>query len=921
MSRMLRSAKRGCLALALLAITSAASAQDPAPLAACDASSFAQTLNPIPSQSSLDSRALWLNRSTLRWPRSDSNGRFRLYHSASAQIVHRVGQAVTGADGFFELSILPSAPAIPDAARFSHVPTGVILAVNEASFAALDLAQRGQVVLVNEETNGNVRAVTAPQVAGALDDRFASAADSPALGVQVANSSRFRVWAPTARQVALCLFDSDSSAASAVLDMTRDDATGTWSASPGGDLRGRYYSYLVDVYVRNVGIVRNRVTDPYSISLGADSKRSYIADLNDPALKPAGWDSKTRLNKVVAATDMVIYELHVRDFSVNDASVSAANRGKYLAFTERNSLGMQHMAALSKAGLTDVHLLPVFDLATVPETNCVTPSPTGTADGETQQAAVGAVRATDCFNWGYDPWHYTAPEGSFASSALDGSKRILEFRQMVQALHDVGLRVGMDVVYNHTSAAGQDQKSVLDRLVPGYYHRLSGNGSIETSTCCANTATEHRMMARLMIDSAVVWARDHHIDSFRFDLMGHQPRPVMETLQAEVNAATGRHVELLGEGWNFGEVANGLRFVQASQLSLNGSGIATFSDRARDAARGGGCCDNGGDLLAKQGYVNGLHYMPNTQAQGRTTATDLLRAADMIRVGLAGSLRTYSMQDYRGQTLRLEQIDYAGQPAGFVSQPIEVVNYVENHDNQTLFDIQAFKLPVTSSREDRARAQILAASLVAFSQGIAYYHAGIEVLRSKSMDRNSYDSGDWFNRIDWSLTDNYFGTGLPPQGDNGSNWNLMRPLLANAAIKPTATDIRWTRDAFLDLLKIRASSTLFRLRTAADVQQRLRFLNTGAAQVATVQVGHLDGNGYPGAGFSELLYFINVDPSARTLVLPSEVAKSYRLHPVQRSKQAADSRPLREARFEAATGTFTLPPRSALVFVVENEAP
>ncbi|MGQ0798780.1 MAG: alpha-1,6-glucosidase domain-containing protein [Pseudomarimonas sp.] len=913
-------AVRAWLALGLFASACTVSAQDPALRAACDANSHAQTLSPVPSQSNLDARALWLNRSTIRWPRSDSNGRFRLYHSASAQIVHRIGQVVSGADGFIALTVMPTAPTIPDAARFSHIPTGVVLAVRSTDLAALDAAQRGQVVLVQEDNSGNVRAVTAAQIAGALDDRYATAADSPALGVQIGSTSEFRLWAPTASQVSLCLFDSDSSAASAVLGMTRDDATGIWKTNADGDLRGQYYSYLVDVHVANVGIVRNRVTDPYSISLGADSRRSYIADLNDPALKPAGWDNKPRLNKVVAATDMVIYELHVRDFSANDASVSGAHRGKYLAFSERDSLGMQHLAALSKAGLTDVHLLPVFDLATVPEINCVTPSPTGAADSESQQAAVNAVRGTDCFNWGYDPWHYTAPEGSYASDARDGNKRIIEFRQMVQSLHEIGLRVGMDVVYNHTSAGGQDLKSVLDRVVPGYYHRLSGTGSIETSTCCSNTATEHRMMARLMIDSAVVWARDYHIDSFRFDLMGHQPRAAMEVLQAEVNSATGRHVELLGEGWNFGEVADGQRFVQASQLSLNGSGIATFSDRARDAARGGGCCDNGGDLLSKQGYVNGLHYLPNTQAQGRTTATDLLRAADMIRVGLSGSMRTYSMQDHRGQTLRLEQIDYAGQPAGFVSQPNEVVNYVENHDNQTLFDIQAFKLPVTTSREDRARTQILAASVVAFSQGIAYYHAGIEVLRSKSMDRNSFDSGDWFNRIDWSLQDNYFGTGLPPQSDNGSNWNLMRPALANTAIKPTPAQIRWTRDAFLDLLKIRASSTLFRLRTAADVQQRLRFLNTGAAQIATVQVGHLNGVGYPGAGFSELLYFINVDPDARTMVLPSEAGKAYRLHPVQRSKYAADSRPLREATYDAATGTFTLPARSALVFVVEAGA-
>jgi len=908
------------LALAPVACASlpqASSAQNPS-TSDCDAAAHAQTLHAVPSQSSLDARALWLNRSTLRWPRTDTSGRFRLYHSARAQLVHRVGQPVAGADGAFELSIQSTPPAVPDAARFSHIPAGVILSIDASQQDALELAQRGQVVLVQEDASGNVRGVTSPQVAGYLDDRYASAADAPALGASVdGTSTRFRLWAPTASAVALCLYADDIGTATAVHAANRADASGIWTVQLPSELRGSYYTYLVDVNVRNLGITRNRVTDPYALSLGANGRRSMVVDLRDPALKPAGWDSKPRLGKVDAPTDMVIYELHVRDFSANDPSVSASKRGKYLAFTEAESLGMQHLAKLSAAGLTDVHLLPVFDLATVPEIGCVTPEPSGGPASESQQATVGAIRSNDCFNWGYDPLHFTAPEGSFASDARDGARRVIEFRQMVQALNTIGLRVGMDVVYNHTSAAGQDINSVLDRIVPGYYQRLNTSGGVENSTCCANTATEHRMMARLMIDSVIVWARDYKIDSFRFDLMGHQPRAVMEALQAEVNAAVGHHVELLGEGWNFGEVANSQRFVQASQLSLNGSGIATFSDRARDAARGGGCCDNGGDLLARQGYLNGLHYDPTPQAQGRTTPADLLRAADMIRVGLAGSLRSFSMQDYRGQTLRLEQLDYAGQPAGYVSQPGEVVNYVENHDNQTLFDIQAFKLPPSTSREDRARAQILGAALVAFSQGIAYYHAGIEVLRSKSMDRNSYDSGDWFNRIDWSLQDNYFGTGLPPQWDNGSNWNLMRPVLNNPAIKPTPAEIRWTLDAFLDLLRIRASSTLFRLRSAADIIQRLRFPNTGAQQQAGVQIGILDGAGYPGAGFREVMYALNVEPQARTVTLPSEVGKAWRLHPVQASKSAADSRPLRESRFVPASGALTVPARTALVYVIE----
>ncbi len=229
-----------------------------------------------------------------------------------------------------------------------------------------------------------------------------------------------------------------------------------------------------------------------------------------------------------AATDAVIYELHVRDFSVGDATVRPAYRGKYLAFTLHDTDGMRHLQALAAAGVTDVHLLPVFDFGSVPEQGCVTPAPRAARDGETQQQAVSAVSAHDCFNWGYDPVHFTAPEGSYATDPADGAVRIVEFRRMVQALHRAGLRVGMDVVYNHTYASGQDRWSVLDRIVPGYYHRLDEAGRVATSTCCANTATEHRMMAKLMLDSAVTWAREYRIDSFRFDLMGHQPRAAMD---------------------------------------------------------------------------------------------------------------------------------------------------------------------------------------------------------------------------------------------------------------------------------------------------------------------------------------------------------------------------------------------------------
>ncbi|MBP6765463.1 MAG: DUF3372 domain-containing protein, partial [Rubrivivax sp.] len=477
-----------------------------------------------------------------------------------------------------------------------------------------------------------------------------------------------------------------------------------------------------------------------------------------------------------------------------------------------------------------------------------------------------------------------------------------------------GLRVGMDVVYNHTTASGQNDKAVLDRVVPGYYHRLNAVGEVETSTCCANTASENLMMGKLMVDSAVLWTQQYKIDSFRFDLMAFHPRPLMEQLQAAVNAAAGKTVQLVGEGWNFGEVQDGARFVQASQLSLNGSGIGTFSDRARDFVRGGSPFDGGESLISNQGYINGLHYDPNDKG-GAKTKTDLMYAADIIKSGLAGSIRSFPLLTHWDASITLEQLNYNGQPAGYVLNPGEVVNYVENHDNQTLFDINAYRMPTSTSKEDRARAQILGAAINAFSQGVAYFHAGIDTLRSKSMDRDSYNSGDWFNRLDWTYSDNYFGMGLPIQDKNGDNWSLIGPLLTNTAIKPTGTEIAWTRDAFRDLLKIRSSSTLFRLRTGDEIKARLMFHNTGSTQLPTVLAGHLDGNGYPGAVFKEVLYLVNVDKQPQTLTVDALKGKAFALHPVHTAATAADKRAA-TAAYNSATGAFVIPARTAVVFVV-----
>ncbi|MFZ6747115.1 alpha-1,6-glucosidase domain-containing protein [Undibacterium sp. JH2W] len=912
------------LALWLLSCASLAHADltganaDPDALAACNSQQFETTLAPS-STPETDARAYWLSSRLLRWPGLITTNKLKLYASRTASLHLSKGSKASGFDEVLSLKEASQPLDTDIIQRFSFTGPGQEYELSAADSSKTKSLLQAQVLLAVVDADDKIIDYTSLQIAGALDDLYKPASNFDNFGVSINNAipdknmghTQFSVWAPTAQRLSVCVYPNGKKRASALLSMQLDSNTGIWQATSKADLSGKYYTYLAEVHVPAQGLVRNRVTDPYSISLTTDSRRSYIAHLNSSTLKPPGWDRQTINTKVKNQTDMQVYELHVRDFSINDHTVKPGLRGKYLAFTETQSNGMRHLQALSAAGMTDIHLLPVFDFATVSESNCQTPRIKGKADGTEQQKLAMQYADKDCYNWGYEPFHYNAPEGSYATDASDGAKRVLEFRKMLMALHAVGLRVGMDVVYNHTADAGQTAYSVLDRIVPGYYQRLNQIGQIERSTCCDNTATENLMMAKLMSDSILSWTRHYKIDSFRFDLMGHQPRKIMEDMQARLLKETGRKIQFIGEGWNFGEVANSKRFVQASQLSLNGSGIGSFSDRARDALRGGGHGDAGEGIVKNQGYLNGLA----NQAGSRQA---LLLAADMLRVGLAGSLREFRMQRFDDQNKQLQEIDYAGQAAGYVSQPGEVVNYVENHDNHTLYDINAFRLPAETSSADRARIQVLALATTAFSQGVAYYHAGVDILRSKSMDGNSFNSGDWFNRLDWSYKDNYFGTGLPPEKDNAQFYPYIKPLLSNPHIKASKKDIAFSRDQFRDLLKIRSSSSLFRLPTLTDIEQRLHFYNTGSMQNPLLIVARLNGKGLAGAHFNSLFYFINISQQSQSLDLHEQEKARYVLHPVHRATGAADRRIATEAKYDEASGRFSIPALSAVVFVEDE---
>lgn len=781
----------------------------------------------------------------------------------------------------------------------------------------VDAALRGRTRLAVRRPDGGITAMTGLQIGGVLDDLYATEAP---LGVTFAGSiPAISLWAPTARSVRLKLYEGAEGGEAQVLPMTRDAHTGIWRIEGSADWNRRYYLFEVTVFAPSLGrIVTNDVTDPYSLSLSAGGERSQIVNLQDADLQPQGWRTLGR-SLPDAPEDSAIYELHVRDFSVSDATATAAHRGKYLAFTDLQSNGMRHLQALAKAGLTHLHLLPTFDCATVPERAAqhrTTPdlSRFGPAS-EKQQAAVEAIRAEDAFNWCYDPLHFLAPDGNYATDP-SGPARILEFRKMVLGLNRIGLGAVLDVVFNHTAASGQAKLSILDRIVPGYYHRLDEKGAVATSTCCANTASERLMMERLMVDAMLVWARDYKVSGFRFDLMGHHSRANILKVRERLRGLTlaehgvdGARLLLYGEGWNFGEVANDARFVQATQRHMGaGTGIGTFNDRFRDAIRGGGYADTGEAIVRSQGFVSGLFTAPNALNKGSAAErAALLKISDHIRAGLAGSLRTLRITDQGGVERRLDELVYGGgDPVGYVSDPQETVNYAEAHDNETLFDLNAYKLPRGTSAADRMRAQNLATSLVILAQGVPFLHAGQDMLRSKSLDRNSYDSGDWFNLLDFSLRKNGWGRGLPPKQDNAASWPVQRQLLADPRIAVGPAEIQAAAAHAREMLAIRQSSPLFRLRTGTEIAERLRFHNVGPAQIPGLIVMSLKGT-----DGVEIVTIFNATP--RDLSYELDLGRSFKLHPIQRT--SADAR-VRGAGY--AEGRFQTPARTTAVFVADR---
>ncbi|MGO0577764.1 pullulanase-type alpha-1,6-glucosidase [Ornithinimicrobium panacihumi] len=818
-------------------------------------------------------------------------------------------------------------------AEVPHLAGCLALRLGPEAAGSAEKILLGGMRLVALDTSADPESVvltTGVQIPHVLDDLYAGAPDRD-YGVTWAGDEpggrvpRVTVWAPTALEVELLLWEgippedqqrSWAPAGDPVRHRMTRDADGVWSVTGQPGWRDRCYQFELTLHHPAAGkVVQVRSTDPWSVGLAIDSTHSVLVDLEDPRWAPEEWLA-TPAPALSHPVDQAIYELHVRDFSRDDPLVPEELRGSYRAFAVEGH-GRSHLRRLAEAGLTTVHLLPLFDLTSVEEDPELQESPdpaelhTLSAEdpaGTEQQRLVRAAALRDAFNWGYDPWHFMAPEGSYAApaGAAHGGRRVAQVREMVGALHGTGLRVVLDQVYNHTTDSGLGRASVLDRVVPGYYHRLGPEGRVETSTCCQNLATEHRMGHKLMVDACVLWVRHYRVDGFRFDLMGHHSRANLEAVRAALDELTleehgvdGAGVTLYGEGWNFGEVADDARFHQAVQGQLAGTGIGTFNDRIRDAVRGGSVHDDD----------------PRTGLGFATGAVEPLQT-DLLQVGLGGGLAELRLVSQEtGRVVSGRTVRYGDAPGGYASEPVEVVNYVDAHDNETLWDTLLLKLPLHTPMSERIRRNTLALATVTLSQGISFWHAGAEILRSKSLDRNSYASGDWFNLLDLTLQHNGFGRGLPPRPDNGRRWPVLAEVLSAPGLAPAPEDISTAFGQALDLLRLRRDLPLLRLGSADRILDQLSFPVSGTVHgrpetvvmlVEDLAAPFVDGD------HSGLLLVLNAGAAAVDQVVPPLRDQHWELSAVQR--EGADP-VVRETQWDRERGTVHVPALTAAVLV------
>ena len=498
----------------------------------------------------------------------------------------------------------------------------------------------------------------------------------------------FSLWSPKADEVILHFYDQGNQGE--ILGTTKLKAlgNGVWQKKIKGDLKGQYYTFQVKINGEWLG----ETPGIYARAVGVNGKRAMVVDLENT--NPEGWTSD-KGPSLASPNNAVIYEMHVRDFSIQAGS-GIKNKGKFLALCEtgtrtpeNSSSGLDHLKEL---GITHVHLLPVFDFASIDESK--------PDDGQ--------------YNWGYDPLNYNVPEGSYSTDPFHAETRIREFKKMVKALHSKEIGVVMDVVYNHTFSF---EGSNFNLEYPGYYYRFTKDGLPSNASGCGNeTASEKEMMRKFMIESLSYWAKEYHIDGFRFDLMATHDIQTMNMI-AKALKAINPDILLYGEGWTAGDspLSSDLRALKSNMAQM--PDFSAFSDEIRDGIKGSVFND------LDCGFVSGKEGMQES-----------------VKMGIVGCIMH-------------PQIDYNkvnASKAPWAGKPWQAINYFSCHDNFTLYD----KLAISrkdASEADRIKMDKLAATVVLTSQGISFIHSGSEFLRSKKGEHNSYNLPDNINQIDWSL--------------------------------------------------------------------------------------------------------------------------------------------------------------------------
>jgi pullulanase len=501
-------------------------------------------------------------------------------------------------------------------------------------------------------------------------------------------ASKFRVWAPTATKVKLLLYEKGSEGgAYQTLDMERSEK-GTWTLKIDENLKGKFYTFQIKLNEKWL----DETPGMWVKATGVNGKRAAIIDFADT--NPTGWENDVR-PPLKNFTDIILYELHVRDFSVSKNS-GMKYKGKYLAFTEHGtknsfgeSTGIDHLKEL---GITHVHLLPVFDFASIDETKL----------------------NENKYNWGYDPVNFNVPEGSYSTNPYNPVTRIHEFKQMVQSLHKSGIRVIMDVVYNHTA---KGKGSNLDLLAPGYFYRMNADSTWSNASGCGNeTASERAMMRKFMIESVLYWVTEYHVDGFRFDLMGVHDIETMNAIRYALDKIDPT-IFMYGEGWTAGNspLAEDKRAVKKNAKELGN--IAVFSDDIREALRG-----------------SWMH----SQIPGFVSGIDSLE--ESVKFGVVGATQHIDI-DY-------SKLLYSKKP--YTNNPTQVINYVSCHDDMCLVDKLKESKPEGATDDELVRFDKLAQTIVFTSQGVPFIYAGEELYRNKKGIHNTYQSPDSINRIDWN---------------------------------------------------------------------------------------------------------------------------------------------------------------------------